>query len=373
MEGKPAKRTILQTAQEEPEDLFVVHGQTKNITSLTFIYRSECGVANPMTPELIRKYWFGLGATVQQYFETCSYGQLRFPEERNKVIGPVDIPCAGTAGGYKYDLANGNGMGNDPPDLEGELWALPSLALEHLQKAVPACRPGDFDRCNVWMNPEPRDGVAPDVMTVFHEILHNIGLRHSAGPKCDDSGCWIEQSYKLGWSHAVSGGGEIQLVKLVPGTNYEYTLPAAANSNYNMLRIMVPQEGMPAGQERAVFVSYRVRPGPGDGTLYDSGLTDDQDVSLRIHEYNETANEAAASQSPLLLATLSLGGPASEPGRAALGSSSSYHYSPLGAQYGLKVTMASGSAAFAHVVLCAYEHGKAGGASSCGMDEALTM
>ncbi|KXZ46840.1 hypothetical protein GPECTOR_40g574 [Gonium pectorale] len=405
------------------EDLFIVNGQPQDVTSMTFIFQSKaCGVVNPITVEAVNRHWYGTAddqpvpATVERYYKTCSYDQLRFPRARNLVLGPIEIPCRGTIGKYKYDLINGNGMNKTKPDLEGELWALRDLALDYVRRtnsslydqrgdfgrkiliwpfttplaefsgmANVGCQPKDYDGCVTWLNPSMGD-TSPDVMTTFQELGHNVGLAHSTAWQCSDTECWRDeygdeadpmggcanednqvyvtcvqapQAYKAGWANPIPGG-EFRLESLNSGTHYNYTLPATSLNKTNLLRVITLQDGMPdkatTGQERAIYIAYRVRQ-RGPGNNFDSGLADWLDRRVWVHEYNDTANQVAADSKrpPFLLTTLSPDSPDELLARRGWGGNSYKYPNPPGApRGGLKITLAARGPNRAIVTLCRY-------------------
>ncbi|PNH09738.1 Autolysin, partial [Tetrabaena socialis] len=335
------------------KDLMIVGGRPLNVSSLTFIFSSSsCGRTLTQLPmSVFNQRWLGTGApstaaSMQLYHSVCSYNKLRFPTELNRVYGPIDLPCKGTSSKGAYALDTGC---DDP-----ELFALWDNAKKYLQKNDPAvfaslamyrrkvmvfpfatCNWGGLanvgcpgsDDCTTWISPDLKD-TSVDLSLVLHELAHNIGLAHSARVVCDSATCQFDdygdftdfmgsggpndkdgllclsapQAYKAGWSSPVAGG-EFKLTDLAVGSTFDnnkFVLPAAALSDKNFLRIIVDQGGMAVSTirtlERALYVSFRVRqprtPTPG----YDSGLADDYNRRVFVHEFNETADNKASDQ-----------------------------------------------------------------------------
>ncbi|GFR48890.1 hypothetical protein Agub_g10834 [Astrephomene gubernaculifera] len=187
--------------------------------------------------------------------------------------------------------------------------------------------------CNIWMNPDQND-VKPDMANVFHEMGHLLGLQHSNSWQCDASGACSSvpygdtsdpmgiadqidpdktitcmsapQVYKAGWGSPLAGGS-FNVTDLGVGVSKHYVLPTMALTNKNMLRIVANQTGLVYNAntkpERAVYLSYRVRQ-PQVG-VDDSGLRDDLNKRVWIHQYEDTYNGLSAERSPLLIAVLS--------------------------------------------------------------------
>ncbi|GFR42110.1 hypothetical protein Agub_g2953 [Astrephomene gubernaculifera] len=348
------------------KDLFIINGQPQNITSMTFLFKStKCNISTGFKLDTLKQYWYDQGdnapivATLQRYYSVCSYEQLQFPPDLNQVF-EVDIDCVGNGTRGPYNLRNGYGNG---ADNENELSVLPELAKAYLKKNDMAAYnlsahmrrfvsiwpfnavdtvvnwdgyadigcPGPPYVCRTFLNHDVKRR-QPSLVTVFQELGHNIGLWHSASIKCagdvcqeDDRGDFSDpmgkarfldlnktlvclsapQAYKTGWASPVKYGN-FDINTLEEGKMYDVTLPAMALSKNNMLRIWIDQTGLMVNTtpkpQRAVFISYRVRQ-PGVGT-YDSGIPDELDKIIWIHQYDETANAMSATMNPISLALL---------------------------------------------------------------------
>ncbi|EFJ40417.1 hypothetical protein VOLCADRAFT_99770 [Volvox carteri f. nagariensis] len=364
------------------KDLFIVDGKQQRINSITFVFKSSsCGLNPSLDANKLRSWWFDRGnsapivATLQRYYNSCSYNQLIFQPEDNLVFD-VDIPCAGSTSRGKYDLRTGNGNG---VNADNELYGLVELAKQYVQpwggpsassarsriqirtdstvaQAMVGCAQ-DQD-CYTWINPGVADD-RPDMPVVFQELGHNIGLLHSGRIACDQMGCqrdeygdpadpmgsaWAmdplkqivctnaPQSYKAGWSSPILGG-HLNASDLKPGISRDFVIPSMLTTKMNMLRIVTDISSYSIDEsskpQRALYVSYRVRPSEAGG--YDSGLNTNWNnrvwcvhtpsfhvtmhmlflrlISgrlLRIHEYNDTANgnPGVSGRLPLVLAML---------------------------------------------------------------------
>ncbi|GIL58773.1 hypothetical protein Vafri_13750, partial [Volvox africanus] len=344
------------------KDMFVSNGVPQSITSLAFIFKSSsCGVNPALNAEKAKQWWHDNGdnapivATLQRYYNVCSFNQIWFRPSQNLVFD-VDIPCIGNTSAGKYDLKNGNGNGYN---LDGELYGLPELAKRYLQNAYPDvfARWSSFRRkvfffpfnwykaysgfaglammgcaqnfdCYTWMHPGLLDNYV-ELGIAFQELGHNIGLAHSARTICNENGCvkdeygdptdpmgftWVDvrekqlvctnapQAYKAGWSGLVD---DLNGSDLKPGIPRSFVLPAMALKKENMLRIvMTTSNNWASGQGPVLFISFRVRQA-GQGT-YDSGLIDNWNNRVWIHEYNETNNGFTANYRtpPMVLAMI---------------------------------------------------------------------
>ncbi|PNH10147.1 Autolysin, partial [Tetrabaena socialis] len=327
------------TTNNRAKDLMIVGGKPLNVSSLSFIFTSSsCGRTLGKLPiSVVNQRWLGAGAaattaTMQLYHSVCSYNKLRFPTELNRVYGPIDLPCKGTSSKGDYALDTGC---DDP-----ELFALWDAAKKHLQKNDPAvfaslasfrrkvmffpfatcdwaglvsagCMalanvgcPGSDD-CTTWMAPGV-DDTSVDLSIVLHELAHNIGLAHSGRVVCDSASCQLDQygdltdfmgaggpndpngllclsapqAYKAGWSSPINGG-EVKFTDLAIGGAFDdnkFVLPAAA------LRQVV----------RWCHVRVRQPKTPTPG--FDSGLGDDYNGRVFVHEFNETADNKPSDQ-----------------------------------------------------------------------------
>ncbi|EFJ40418.1 hypothetical protein VOLCADRAFT_99771 [Volvox carteri f. nagariensis] len=200
------------------KDLFVSDGKKQNLTSLTFVFRSSyCGLNPNLTAAIVRQWWYDNGvnafvtASLQRYIRTCTYGQLSFRPENNRVID-VDIPCTGNTSYGPYNLMNGRGIGEN---VDNEKYALVELAKLHVQQtdrdvfnkwssfrrkvmifpfnwykryvswtgsaAVGCVANAD---CYTWINSDTASRDYVDSASAFHELGHNIGLSHSDAREC---------------------------------------------------------------------------------------------------------------------------------------------------------------------------------------------
>eukprot|EP00198_Chlamydomonas_reinhardtii_P008344 XP_001697681.1 predicted protein [Chlamydomonas reinhardtii] len=203
--------------------------------------------------------------------QTCSYDKLRvYDNADNQVIGPIDVgACSGTTQyGDAFDFA---ASCSDP-----ELDAMYDAVMRWVQANRPEwIASGYFD--TFMMMPLPSCGsvfgqfkYGPRLIT--DEYADPVDPMGSAGPMTCYS---APNSFKAGWSAPIDdmGAKGVAMADLADGWN-DYYVPAAAVSDKNLLRIILEQTGISeeaaaAGQERALFVSYRVaQPAPG----FDSGI-----------------------------------------------------------------------------------------------------
>ncbi|GIL97556.1 hypothetical protein Vretimale_3192 [Volvox reticuliferus] len=392
------------------KDMFIVNGLPQAMSSLTFIFKSSsCGVKPALNAEKARQWWYDNGdnapivATLQRYYNVCSFEQMLFRPSMNLVFD-VDIPCTGNTSAGRYDLKNGNGNGYN---LDGELYGMPELAKQYLQKAYPDvfARWSTFRRkvfffpfnwykgyagfaglammgcaqnfdCYTWMQPGLLDDFV-ELGIAFQELGHNIGLAHSSRMSCNENGCvrdeygdptdpmgftWVDirekqlvctnapQAYKAGWSGLVDQVGGPDLKTGIPRN---FVLPAMALKKENMLRITMSNGNSwaaPAGP--ALFVSFRVRQaGPGS---YDSGLNNNWNNRVWVHEYNETNNGIAANYRtpPIVLAMLTDDAKPSEIGGWGIPKRSFTKWVP--GVFGVNITVRSKTPQAATVSVCRF-------------------
>ncbi|KAG2437512.1 hypothetical protein HXX76_006160 [Chlamydomonas incerta] len=334
-------------------------GKPLNVSSLTFLLTApKCGLVPSLSVNTIRSVWvpaaangtYGTAsATLQYMHKTCSYDKLRvYDNSDNQVIGPIDVgDCAGmTQYGDAFDFA----ASCSDPELDAMYDAVTRwVAANHpdwiasgyfdtfrrkiMLLPLPSCDsvfgygavgcPGDGSPCRTWLFPNKME-TKLDASTIFHEMGHNQGVTHSAGqfkygPRIitdeyadpvDPMGsagpmtCYsAPNSFKAGWSAPIPEMGDkgVKMAELNDGWN-DYYVPAAAVSDKNLLRIILEQTGISeeaaaAGQERALFVSYRVaQPAPG----FDSGIGPSRDNGqwnrrIWVHEFNDTATGETAT------------------------------------------------------------------------------
>ncbi|GIL58778.1 hypothetical protein Vafri_13771 [Volvox africanus] len=349
------------------KDLFIVNGQSQTISSVTFVfYSSSCGVYPSINAAKIRQWWFDAGrnasitGTLQRYYETCSYNQLRFPKDNNFVFD-VDIPCTGVSFFGRYDLRKGYGNGFS---LDNEFSIFSLLAKDFLRRTNFQLSldwmnfrrkiymfPFDFQttwfgrpgmgqhgcnygsECSTWIN-IPMNSDRPDVPFIFQELGHNIGLTHSSRDVCDGGKCWNDevgdpvdpmgsvwindrdkniaclnapQAYKAGWATTIKNGHISAFSDLRPGMPRDFVLPAMAYNKSNMLRIVTDQgkavvDEFTEPPQRALFVSYRVRVNASGS--YDSALNDIWNNRVWVHQFDDTANGMRSSWPPVVLSAL---------------------------------------------------------------------
>ncbi|KAG2442827.1 hypothetical protein HXX76_002906 [Chlamydomonas incerta] len=258
-----------------------------NVSSLTFLFNApSCGYNATSAgagkgPVLM--------SAVAHYFETCSYGHMSLPPDRNLVLGPIDLTdCSGvgpTMGRYALD-------GPVPVLRDGELYGLWDLAKEWMRKNRPdlfaerlrfdrktlmfplaagvaslsnmGC-PSNSDAtgiipdCLNWVSPaalsSPSPGVA-DAAALIRSHLLNNGLASPAASRaaCGDAGgsdrssCRTEPygdpSDPMGTAEPVNAAGGV----VCPAAPQSYTSGWA--------KAMLPLKGTPAAGEG--FVPYEV-------------------------------------------------------------------------------------------------------------------
>ncbi|KAG2447369.1 hypothetical protein HYH02_007697 [Chlamydomonas schloesseri] len=167
---------------------------------------------------------------------------------------------------------------------------------------------------------------SPDMTALFHELGHNIGLNHAsrvystpglntsvygdvtdpmgsgypdptrvkAGPVCFTA----PQAYKAGWYSPIDNpdyldpnldgvtSADFNLWTLQAGRMYTFTVPSMHLSDKNYIRISLDTLNNVKLQS-AVFLSYRVRQGPGG---FDHAMRPAFDGAVMLHEYNGTAS-----------------------------------------------------------------------------------
>ncbi|KAG2485992.1 hypothetical protein HYH03_015314 [Edaphochlamys debaryana] len=307
---------------------------------------SVCGQKPNVTAEDFRKQWYHSGSddlpsalaairsgsglnvsaaaappSMERFFETCSYGKVRFRPEDNVVLGPVDVPCTGVSptSGVPYNASQCK-----PDDLYG--WAavaeqavvaaLGQAAAERLRHRLlilpqmPACdwkglaEVGCGDRCYAWI----RGGSARTLSTIFHELSHNLGAEHATvlgsgadgGDPTDALGtccglrCHIApHAWQLGWSEPLA---QLDAGGLPAGLWRRFSLPAMATSDANMIRISLDwistQYGTPSSigaASRAQTSAIELRGDPRDS------LTSPPPPPARITAKQAKAAAAAAA------------------------------------------------------------------------------
>ncbi|KAG2439560.1 hypothetical protein HXX76_004913 [Chlamydomonas incerta] len=347
---------------------FVIDGKPVNITSIIML-ASVCGMQPLMSVSALRATLFNpdsgtpTRATMQEYYDTCSYGKINYLATNN-LITTVNLPCTAlyqtTASGTQvfYDSVNKCG---DPERMgwvrDGVAQAQQNLGLSDISfykrrtLILPkrtACgwagtaSVGCESNCITIINQRT---TYLDVSSTYHELGHNIGLQHANswnsatgelveyGDFTDPMGtAWpandpyqnksficsaAPTAFKAGWSTpafnlSIAGGS------LIAGSPRTLAVPSMHLTDQNFVYFNISTLApfpvtWPAGaaglpKTNQLFVSYRVRqPGP---TGYDSGLPNDQNRRIWVHSYNATyrlpprADPDALDMGPALVAVL---------------------------------------------------------------------
>ncbi|PNW82269.1 hypothetical protein CHLRE_06g278161v5 [Chlamydomonas reinhardtii] len=353
---------------------FVINGKPVNVTSIIML-ATVCGTQPLMSVSALRSTLFNPAsgaptrATMQEYYDTCSYGKLNYLATNN-LITTVNLPCSAlyqtTASGTQvfYDSVNKCG---DPERLgwvrDAVVQAQQNLGLSDISfykrrtLILPkrnACAwagtasVGCDTNCITLMNQRTS---YLDVSSTFHELGHNIGLQHanswnSATGDINEYGDFTDPmgtawpandpyqnksfichaaptAFKAGWAtpsynFSIAGGG------LVPGSPRTLAVPSMHLTDQNFVYFNISTLApfpvtWPAGapglpKTNQLFVSYRVRQTGVTG--YDSGLPNDQNRRVWIHSYNATyrlpprPDPDALDMGPALVAVLAPSAPA---------------------------------------------------------------
>ena len=66
-----------------------------------------------MVSEFFNGNGTGIGRTMAEYYDTCSYGQVTVQPSQVKILGPIVIPCSGTLDlPFTYPPPSGNAFNN---------------------------------------------------------------------------------------------------------------------------------------------------------------------------------------------------------------------------------------------------------------------
>ncbi|GIL77147.1 hypothetical protein Vretifemale_6559, partial [Volvox reticuliferus] len=224
-------------------DLFIMNGEPQAMSSLTYVFKStSCGVLPKLNASIVQNYIYAsdnsapVVATIQRYYESCSYRRLTLNPADNLVFD-IDIPCIGhISNGGLYNMYTGNGIRNNTAitgvdddfinvDITNELMALRELGMNYLRVNAPDvfARVGSFRRtiivwpfnwlyniaqwsglanmgcissqyCVSWLNLGVMEN-AINIPVLFQELNHNIGLPHSSRVRCDKDGFCFRDEY----------------------------------------------------------------------------------------------------------------------------------------------------------------------------------
>ncbi|KXZ45977.1 hypothetical protein GPECTOR_48g409 [Gonium pectorale] len=323
-------------------DLIVVNGTQLNVTSLAFLFQSpdcETPLLATISASRLRQAWYNqsedggaaspMAGNLQQYYQVCSNGFLRFEREKNLVFGPIDIPCKGiNIDRTAYDMYNGDDGRGGLTNTFTAMWEAAERHLDRFTKAVKGCPTNNYGGCKSFIYAMTEE--QPNVPNVFHELGHNIGLSHSDRLKCPQNGdCYNDyetdptdpmgaphienvdevrassyppgQAYIAGWA---TPKYDVNISEFTEGEPRSYRVDSMSTGSRTYIRLTLGNANLAARHQRAIYVSYRTRTQSPGG--YDSGL--EYDRGLWIHEYNDTFSETApAVTNPLGLAMLSFG------------------------------------------------------------------
>ncbi|KAG2434242.1 hypothetical protein HXX76_007967 [Chlamydomonas incerta] len=322
---------------------FLIGGKPVNITSLTFLLRMRGNEPSFSMQDLQSLYFnkfAGPGVyTLQRQHEVCSFNKLLFPPETNLIFGPIDIPCQGSVlststgnpgpGGpqpvrlYDYNILNNctdaeklgvwemakQWLQQNQPTMYANirLYKRKLVMMTHAPKCDwrglgnSGCGNG---HCLSWHRVPPSaraDGSwgnssVPDMTALFSELGHNIGLNHAsrvynnASLKTDVYGD-VTDPMGTGYPDPTRiKKGPVCFSAPQAGKTYTFTVPSMHLSDKNFIRVTLTDVyNLPNNPklQNAIFISYRVRQGPGG---FDHAMRPAFNGAVFVHEYNGTAS-----------------------------------------------------------------------------------
>ncbi|GLC59648.1 hypothetical protein PLESTB_001517900 [Pleodorina starrii] len=362
---KSETTTVIEKVSEK--DLFVIDGVQQSMSSIVFLVKvSGCGMTTKMTLPRVEDWLFinpRIYGNLERWYKVCTYDQVTYKREANPIF-EVTMPCKGTTPNnltfdFQTGYANKKNMDNEIHAMAemSQSWLLtnrPDLQWNKHRKmflfpfnwdsfivgwgglATMGCKSYDLNWCYTWINLGQKDVDVLNLATTVQELNHNIGLAHSSNlyyysssntwgkneygdNVCPMGGPYVwnyeqafvctnaAQSYKAGWAKPIPGG-HIDAYNLVPEVTQRFTLPSTSLSKNNILRIIYDRSNReidnisaPVVQD-AIIVSYRVRQ-----QEFDSGLEDDKNRRVWIHQYNHRFNgqPARVEDTTIMIAVLS--------------------------------------------------------------------
>lgn len=229
--------------------------------------------------------------SLSSMFDSCSIGAARMTA---LVMDPIQVPCEGnTTYGMVYNASR-------CADREFVGWAqyaeryAKNILRVDLSKypyrlfvvpyTIPGCNwlgladvggCGSADGCRAWIKGGPE---GYNLGAAFHELGHNLGLRHAMGPEGDEYGdytgamggcCDVRchnapQAWALGWNDLIVTLNE------TTRKSVQIALPAMLTEKASVVRVSINGSN--------TFLSYRTAMGY-DSKLYSAGL-------VHVHSFN---------------------------------------------------------------------------------------
>ncbi|KAG2435379.1 hypothetical protein HXX76_007451 [Chlamydomonas incerta] len=358
-------------------DLLAALGKPTDVTSVTLIL-NVCGVNNTVTPEQLDKYYFGSangtsgggggsdqdGPTLKNFFDTCSHGYAPFKRELNRILGPIDVPCAAApSSGRPFDSSRGC---TDRELFGWAQWALdwvaqnaPDVPLSRYESSrrlfllpdLPACAAwtslasvGCSANCPVFL--KVADDATPRELAsqLMHDLGHTYSFSHAGavasavgadlppapGPRAD-TGCPMgsaseavglvcpnaANAWKVGWATLLDETAQVNTAQQLA----TFKLPPASARDASLVQVAVTPEwrGDDSQHTSYYYISYRMSPalpatppaaegadGGGaaaklDPGLYDAGLDASLDVKVFIHQYDGLTVRMGSPYKPVLV------------------------------------------------------------------------
>jgi hypothetical protein len=271
--------------------------QNTQISTLVFVLQVCSNV--PFDITRLNRIWTNKRAgsdtvnTLQNYFDSCSYGKIEFKDENQLILGPIDlgIPCNANCSQVllyikvKEALEYAMKQGVDVNRYRHKMFMLPAN-LRCGWAGVGEMKCGNS--CNSWYY----SSYGLETNTIMHELGHNLGLHHSStfydeygDGSCAMGGCCgnrcysVPQSWRLGLTFPMVVYNQSNFV---PGSIYSHTIPAHLVTETNFIHI-INDWNITSSDVRSYAISYRI------GIGYDVNLAAGYKNKVYIHRVRRSS------------------------------------------------------------------------------------